>query len=315
MQRRIWIVLMGVAVMTGCATTYHAGALKGAIDVIAHRGASAYAPENTLASFKRAKELQADWFELDCTLTKDGQIIVIHDDKVDRVTNAKGAVADMTLAELKKLDAGTWKDAKFAGEKLPTLAEALDFAKAARIGVYVEIKISADDSALIRDIMKMIEGRHTPLDPKTRRQMMSMIRASRTRNLELTEKVIELVRKRRMASQVVIQSFSPIVCAIALNEAPRFRTEMLASKDKDNPERWPAYLRWMELLAPPGFNTDPESFEESLLKQCHAEGRTMAIWTLDEEADMRHFAELGADAIITNKPDVCLKLLKEMGKH
>ena len=73
--------------MTGCVTTYRAGAPEGCIDVIAHRGASAYAPENTMAAFRLAAEQGADWFELDCTLTKDGEVIVIHDNDVERTTN------------------------------------------------------------------------------------------------------------------------------------------------------------------------------------------------------------------------------------
>jgi glycerophosphoryl diester phosphodiesterase len=300
--------------MSGCATTYHAGAPKGAIDVIAHRGASAYAPENTLASFALAKELDADWFELDCTLTQDGQILVIHDDKVDRTTNGKGAVADLTLAELKKLDAGSWQDPKFAGEPLPTLGEALDLARQKRIGVYIEIKNCAEDGSLIEQIMRMAEGRDT-LTPTMRREMMARIRASHTRNLELTRKVITEVRKRRMTHQVVIQSFSPIICAVALDEAPKFRTELLASKDEKKPERWPMYLKWTGYLNPPGFNTNPESLDEALLKKMHAEGRTVAVWTVDEEPDMRGFVQWGVDAIITNRPDLCLKVLKEMGKH
>jgi len=314
MKRYALLVLAGVAMMTGCATTYHPGAPKGAIDVIAHRGASAYAPENTLASFKLAKEMHADWFELDCTPTKDGQVVVIHDDTVDRVTNGKGRVADMTLAELKGLDAGAKKDPKFAGERLPALTEALNLAKAERIGVYLEIKNCHDDTNLIKDITAMAEG-HQRLSPKMRRRMMSMIEKSRTRNLELTEKVIGLVRKRKMTRQVAIQSFSPIICMIAMDRAPRIRTELLGAKDKDDPDRWPMYLRCIELIDPPGFNTNPDSFDEQLLKTCHAEGRTMAVWTIDDEAEMRRFAGLGVDAIITDKPDVCLEVLKTMGKR
>ena len=114
------LALIGSVLMSGCAT-YRAGAPKGSVDVIAHRGASAYAPENTLAAFHLASEMNADWFELDCTLTQDGEIIVIHDDTIDRTTPAEGRVADLALAELKALDAGSWRDPEFADERLPTL--------------------------------------------------------------------------------------------------------------------------------------------------------------------------------------------------
>jgi glycerophosphoryl diester phosphodiesterase len=282
--------------------------------VIGHRGASAYAPENTLASFALAMELRADWFELDCTLTKDGEVIVIHDETVDRTTNAKGNVADLTLAELKRLDAGSWKDPKFAGERLPTLAEALDLARRLHIGVYIEIKNCDDDGHLIRRIMEIAEG-HETLAPNMKREMMALIRESKTRNLDLTRKVIDLIRKRRMGRQVVIQSFSPIVCAVALNEAPRLRTELLAAKDEKKPERWPMYIKWSGWLNPAGFNTNPDSLDQALVAEQHRKGRTVAVWPVDEEADMRRLVQWGVDRLITNKPDVCLKVLRDMGKH
>lgn len=92
--------------------------------VLGHRGASAYAPENTLASFNLAFEMGADGIELDVTLARDGVPVVIHDDTVDRTTNGQGAIKSMTLAEVKQLDA-SFKFEKFRGEKIPTLAEVL----------------------------------------------------------------------------------------------------------------------------------------------------------------------------------------------
>lgn len=87
--------------------------------IIAHRGASAYAPENTLAAFHLAQEHNADGIEFDVMLSVDGQVVVIHDDTVDRTTNGSGRVKDMTLAQLKQLELGD-------GEKLPTLAEVFE---------------------------------------------------------------------------------------------------------------------------------------------------------------------------------------------
>jgi len=301
--------------MTGCATPgFRAGAPEGAIDVIAHRGASAYAPENTLAAFALAADMKADWFELDCTLTKDGEVIVIHDSDIERTTGHLGRVKDLTLAQLKALDAGSWKDSTFAGEGLPTLAEALDLAKERQIGVYVEIKNSDDDNQLMTEIIHMTDG-HDRLRPRIKRQLLSMIRDSGSRNFELTQKAIELVRDRDMERQIVIQSFAPIVCAVALIEAPEIRTELLASKDEKKPHHWPLYLRWAELLEPAGFNTNNDTLDEALLAQFHAQGMTTAVWTVDDEADMKRLAQWGVDAIITNTPDVCLQVLEAEGKR
>ena len=99
---------------------------------IAHRGAYAYAPENTLKSFKMAIEMGADMIELDVHLTKDRQVVVIHDDTIDRTSDGSGYVKDYTLEELKTFDFGE-------GEKIPTLAEVFELAKG-KVGVNVEIK-------------------------------------------------------------------------------------------------------------------------------------------------------------------------------
>ena len=94
--------------------------------VLAHRGASAYAPENTIAAFRLAHELGADGIELDVQLTRDKIPVVIHDDTVDRTTDGKGLVRELTIAEIARLDAGTWKTEDFAGEGIPTLAQVFE---------------------------------------------------------------------------------------------------------------------------------------------------------------------------------------------
>lgn len=106
---------------------------------IAHRGASNFAPENTLAAFLKAQELGADYLECDVHLSKDGELIIIHDDKVDRTTNGTGYVKDFTLAELKELDAGSKFHPSFAGEKIITLNELLEEFYG-EIGLLIEIK-------------------------------------------------------------------------------------------------------------------------------------------------------------------------------
>jgi len=305
--------LTGMLVMTGCATTYQAGAPEGAIDIIAHRGASSRAPENTLASFRLAHEMRADWFELDCTLTKDGQVLVIHDDSVDRTTNGKGSVSDLTLEELKKLDAGQWKGPEFAGERLPTLAEALDFAKG-RIGVYIEVKDAADDSELRQQILDFAKDVPT-LSAKQRGQMMELIEASKTRNLELTRKVIQLVRERQMEKQVVIQSFATIVCAIAVCEAPDIRVEFLSGPKREKPEEWESALRWCYLLNVAGFNTTVEALDPGRLAAFQQAGKSVAVWTINDSATMRCLATWGVDAVITDRPDLCGEVLSEAGKR
>ena len=107
--------------------------------VIAHRGASGYAPENTAAAFAKAIAMGADAIETDVRLSADGELVLIHDATVTRTTDGRGPVADHTLAELRALDAGRWFSDAFAGERVPTLAELIEDV-APRIPVGLEIK-------------------------------------------------------------------------------------------------------------------------------------------------------------------------------
>ncbi|MEW6227216.1 MAG: glycerophosphodiester phosphodiesterase [Bacillota bacterium] len=108
--------------------------------ILGHRGASDVAPENTLAAFQAGLDVGVDGFELDVQLSSDGELVVIHDERADRTTSGKGWVKDMTLAELKKLDAGSWFNPKFAGERIPTLGEVLELVADRCALINVEIK-------------------------------------------------------------------------------------------------------------------------------------------------------------------------------
>jgi glycerophosphoryl diester phosphodiesterase len=303
-------VMLGMA---GCATGFRAGAPKGQIDVIAHRGASAYAPENTLAAFEKSVEQEADWFELDCTLSRDGEVVVLHDKDLERTTNGAGNVMKTDWSVLKTLDAGSWYGPEFAGEKLPTLGDALDLAHD-RIGVYIEIKNSADDGPLIGWMLKDL-GAHDTLDSATRAAWMERVEASGSANLELTRKTIAAIRERKMKRQVVIQSFSPVVCFVALSEAPELRTEYLGGYDKDKPEGWENFLALGNFMEAHGFNVSHGSANEARLAAFQNAGKTVAVWTVDNPDDMKRYAAMGVNAIITNKPDLCRKVLQEMGKR
>ena len=107
--------------------------------VTAHRGFSGTAPENTLAAFRAAIDTGCDMIELDVHLSRDNQVVVIHDDTLERTTSGRGNVADQTYAELKRLDAGSWFDPRFSGERIPTLADVLSLARN-RILVNIELK-------------------------------------------------------------------------------------------------------------------------------------------------------------------------------
>jgi glycerophosphoryl diester phosphodiesterase len=157
--------------------------------ICAHRGASAAAPENTVAAFRLAGELGADMFELDVSLTKDGGLVIMHDALVDRTTDGTGAVADLTLAEIRRLDAGSWKSPRFKGERVPTLDEV--FTK--RDGQMVNVEIKANV-------------------PNVR---------------ETAEKVAALIRKQGLQNNVVVSSFSASALARMHEIAPDIPTGFL----------------------------------------------------------------------------------------
>jgi len=108
--------------------------------VIGHRGASGHAPENTLAAFRKAVALGATFIETDLQLSRDAHFVAIHDSTVNRTTNGKGEVHDLTLAQLRNLDAGSWFGSEFSGERIPTLEEILQFSKKNDVVFYLEIK-------------------------------------------------------------------------------------------------------------------------------------------------------------------------------
>lgn len=110
---------------------------------IAHRGASGYAPENTLAAFRRAISQGVNFIETDLHLTRDAHFVAIHDETLERTTNGHGPIQQLTLAEARRLDAGSWFASEFIGERIPTLQEILEFSRKHDVLFYLEIKPGA----------------------------------------------------------------------------------------------------------------------------------------------------------------------------
>ena len=133
----------------------HAVAAEPRPMVVAHRGLLRHAPENTLANFRACLELRLG-FEFDVQRTKDGHLVVIHDAAVDRTTDGTGRVAELTLAEVRRLDAGSWFDPRFAGERVPTVEKVLKLvAEYRRYDVLVAVDLKAEDVA--QDVVRLAE--------------------------------------------------------------------------------------------------------------------------------------------------------------
>lgn len=163
MTTRAWSFLVGAAFLIAIAMHYSraaepdpklAAAARKVRQVIAHRGSSSDRPENTLASYRRAIEVGATVIEIDVRSTRDGVLVSLHDADLSRTTNGKGTVGERTLAELQQLDAGSWFDAQYRDERVPTMQSILTMCKG-KIDVMLDLKETGDAYAMkVADLVR-----------------------------------------------------------------------------------------------------------------------------------------------------------------
>jgi glycerophosphoryl diester phosphodiesterase len=147
------IMIMGVALAAALPALALSPLPGRSIMVVGHRGASGYAPENTMAAFRIAHEQTADMVELDVYMSADGHVVIMHDKEVDRTTDGEGNIESMTLEQIRLLDAGSWMKPEFAGERVPTLDEVLEWARP-RILVNIEIKGAGCEEKIVELVKK-----------------------------------------------------------------------------------------------------------------------------------------------------------------
>ena len=237
---------------------------------IAHRGASAVAPGNTLAAFEKAVELGADGAEFDVQPSSDGVPVVIHDFTVDRTTDSSGRVAEMSLAQLKELDAGAAFSPTFAGQRVPTLAEVLE-AIGGQLLLNVELK-----SASLCD-------------------------------LRLEEAVVAQVKRHGLENRVLFSSFNPYSLRRVKRLEPRIPVGLIYGPDLPLPLRraWLAPLILHEARHPKHTMVDA-----GYMAWARRRGYKVNTWTVDDADEMHLLIALGVDGIITNVPDVLSKILR-----
>jgi glycerophosphoryl diester phosphodiesterase len=245
---------------------------KGRALNFAHRGASAKAPANTLSAFRLAAELGADGVELDVQLSKDGEVVVIHDLTVDATTNGGGAVAEKTLSELQTLDAGSWFDAAFVGEHIPTLQEVMD-AVGHRLLLNVEIKLPF---ALA--------------------------------NTGLEAEVVRLIEDNNLVDRVLVSSFHPLALRRVKSLNRRIPTGLLYAHDLPIYLRWTLLVS----LAPhEARHPNWAMITPDYVQAMKARGYRINVWTVDDPDEMRRLLDWGVDAIITNHPDVLRQVMSQ----
>ncbi len=237
--------------------------------VFAHRGARRVAPENTLPAFEAAIRLGADGVELDVQYSSDGKLVIFHDLNLEKTSNGTGRVTAHTLEELRQLDAGSHFSPEFAGTQIPTLDEVLDLAKG-KLLVNIELK-SLDIS-----------------------------------NARLGVDVVAAVREHRMAEEVVISSFNPFALRRSKMAGPEIEHALLLDLDTSSWTRWGLVLR--HSLAD-GVHPSVRMADEAYVTGAHGRHMPVRVWTVNDEADMRGLAALGVDALISDTPDVVLRVI------
>jgi glycerophosphoryl diester phosphodiesterase len=261
--------------------------------VFAHRGGSALAPENTIAAFDRGLAHGADGLELDVRLSRDGVVVVHHDRTLDRTTNLRGPLARLTAGELERADAGYWyrPDRDQRPETGPAGSEAADFPfRGHGIGV----------PALSAVLARYPE---VPIVVELKVDHPGMAAA-----------VIEVVRKGDATDRVCVGSFSRRV----LREARRLEPRLATSAAREE-VRWALYRSWCRwpVTRPryhgyqvPEWSGRTRVVSPRFVADARAAGLGVQVWTVDTEADALRLLEWGVEALITDRPDIIVPLVR-----
>ncbi|MBT4790032.1 MAG: glycerophosphodiester phosphodiesterase [Halobacteriovoraceae bacterium] len=240
-----------------------------ATGVIAHRGASGYAPENTIAAILKAIDLGADYVEIDVHMTADRKIVVFHDEGLERTTNGNGKIHNKTLLHLSTLDAGSWYDKKFAAEKIPTLENILllDFKKT---NLIIEVKNT-------NNIYNNIE-----------KQIVEIVKESNFNNhlvyksfgTEVLLRFKELDPKR----DLLYVTIGPVLNFLVIDDGLRIGS--LFEFD---------YIKYIQVHR--------LFMSKSLVKKAHKLNKKIIVWDVQKKSDIKKMKELGVDFIETDFPD------------
>ena len=237
--------------------------------IFAHRGASAHAPENTLASFKLALSQGADAIELDASLSADGEVVVIHDSTVDRTTDGHGRVAQLSLTELLSLDAGSFFSEKYCGEKIPRLEEVFE-AVGQKMLINVELKNAA-----------------SPRDP-------------------LIEKVCALVKKHSMEKKIILSSFLTSDLKRAKRLLPEVPCGLLALDGWMGAWARSFEFSFGDYAALHPYLTD---VTKQQIVRVHRLKRRVHVWTVNKAEDMVRLMTWGVDGIYTDDPQLAVRAM------
>nr|WP_245835768.1 glycerophosphodiester phosphodiesterase [Virgibacillus ndiopensis] len=251
---------------------------------VAHRGASGYAPEHTIPSYDLGEKMKGDYIEVDLQMTKDGTLIAMHDEKVDRTTDGTGYVKDMTLAEIKQLDAGSWFNEQYPekakpeydGLKVPTLEEVIqEFGRGSRY--YIETKSPEVYPGMEEELLRVLNK-------------------------------YKLIGPIAPSSKVLIQSFSPESLLIVHSMNPNIPLVQLISYSE------PASITDKELNEIAeyaiGIGASHTKIDEAYVQKVRQHDLLMHPYTVNTREDMEKVLDWGVTGMFTNYPDVLDEVLK-----
>jgi glycerophosphoryl diester phosphodiesterase len=274
------LVFSALAAILATETALYSAERSPAVEIIGHRGASYDAPENTLASVNLSWKQNADGTEIDVHLSKDGKIVVIHDDNTKRTAGLDKPVVAQSIEELRQLDAGSWKDPKFAGEKLPTLDEVIATIPNGK-RLFIEVKCGPE------------------IVPELKR-------------------VIEAAGKK--PAQTAIISFSHDVVTAAKRAMPELRVFWIAhfQQHKETKAWSPSIEELIEkgqAAKVDGLDLGfAPIFDQAMIDQVKQAKLEFYVWTVDSPDDARKLRDWGVDGITTNRPLFIRDSLRSPGK-
>ena len=240
-------------------------------EIIAHRGASHFAPENTLASFKLAWKKKADGIEGDFYLTKDGKIICMHDPTTKRTTGVDLTIKDSTYGQLKKLDAGKWRGEQWKGEKIPSMSEVLSVIPPDK-KLYLEVKCGPE---IILPLKK------------------------------------EIAKSGTKPEQVVIISFNSKVIAESKKQMPKCKALLLVGVNEKEGKLAPAIdeiVDTLKTINADGLDVNAHPLiDKTFADTLRSNNFSFCIWTVNDLKTAERFEKLGIDAITTDNPELFKK--------
>ena len=251
---------------------------------IGHRGASGYAPEHTIPAYDLALDQGADYIEIDLQMTKDGVLVAMHDDTLDRTADApegvpkrfcSGPVIKRTLEQIKQCDVGSWFSPEYAGEQIPTLEEIFQ-RYGTSVNYYIEIKNPEAAPGMEEELLRLMEK-------------------------------YELIKPATQDWQVLIQSFS----AESLMTIHEMNSELPLIQLFSSTETSQTIQDQLDLVSTYAVGIGPSmtDVDAALVEEAHALCLDVHPYTVNEKADMRALIDLGVDGMFTNFPDRLEKLL------